>query len=141
MIEITSSSTTFRLSPYERENTPEAPAYDWIGTYVEYALPQLQTQFKASFNVGELQKLKCQLESLYNSLLNGQKHRNIVFDSTENQVNLRFIQELPNHVSVELTLRPESPADSVVVIDSLGIDESYFPALLSGLDEMINWQN
>lgn len=141
MIEITSSSMTFRLSPYERENTPEAAAYDWIGTYVEYALPQLQTQFKASFNVGELQKLKCQLESLYNSLLNGQKHRNIVFDSTENQVNLRFIQALPNHVSVELTLRPEGPADSVVVIDSLGIDESYFPALLSGLDEMINWQN
>lgn len=105
---------------------------------MEYVLPQLQTQFKASFNVGELVDLKSQLESLYNSLQDIEKHRDIIFYSTENQVNLRFIQALPNHVRVEITLRSESPADSVIVTDSFGIDESYFPALLCGLDEMIN---
>ncbi|MDU3078529.1 MAG: hypothetical protein E7B29_19925, partial [Mixta calida] len=65
----------------------------------------------------------------------------VIFYSTENQLNLRFFPMSGNSVAVDLILRPENPAESVIVKDSFGIDQSYFPALLSGLDEMINWQN
>jgi len=141
MIEIVSGSRTLRLSPFERQNTPDAPAYDWISTYVEYQLPELKTQYQASFCAGELIDLRKNIASLYQGLIDGSKLPDVVFDSTENQLNLRFIPVPYNSIVVELTLRPENPAESVIIKDSFGIDQSYFPALLSGLDEMINWQN
>lgn len=141
MIEIVSGSRTLRLSPFERQNTPDAPAYDWISTYVEYQLPELKTQYQASFCAGELIDFRKNIASLYQGLIDGSKLPDVVFDSTENQLNLRFIPVPYNSIVVELTLRPENPAESVIIKDSFGIDQSYFPALLSGLDEMINWQN
>ncbi len=38
-----------------------------------------------------------------------------------------------------MVLRPEDHADSVTLTDFFGLDESDFPAILSGLDEIINW--
>ncbi|MGB8664450.1 MAG: hypothetical protein WCD24_06755 [Serratia inhibens] len=141
MIDIISGSRTLRVSPFERQNTPEAPAYDWIRTYVEYSLPELKAQYQASFSVGELIDFRRGVVSIYQDLVGGHKPHDVVFDSTENQLNLHFIPMPDNSIAVELTLRPENPAESVIIKDSFGIDESYFPALLSGLDEMINWQN
>jgi hypothetical protein len=64
----------------------------------------------------------------------------VVFNSTENQLNLIFSpSSFGQGVLLTLTLRPENTAESVVVSDSLGIDESYFPAILSGLEEIIHW--
>jgi hypothetical protein len=140
MIEIINDKKILRVTPFERENTPGIPEYDWIRTYVEYELPELKAQYQASFNAGELSILKNKLTELYVNLVNGAKAQEVVFDSMENQLNLIFS---PSHsgqgVLLTLTLRPENPAESVVVSDSLGMDESYFPALLSGLDDIINW--
>lgn len=141
MIDIISGSRTLRISPFERQNTPEAPAYDWIRVYVEYELPILKTQYQASFNVGELIDFSRDIASIYQEIIDGKKPHNVILNSTENQLNLLFVPMLDNSIAVELTLRPENPAESVIIKDSFGIDESYFPALLSGLDEMINWQN
>lgn len=141
MIEIVSGSRILRLSPFERQNTPDAPKYDWIRTYVEYQLPELQTQYQASFCVGELTDFRRNIASVYQGLIDGSRPPEVIFDSTENQLNLRFFPMSGNSVAVDLILRPENPAESVIVKDSFGIDQSYFPALLSGLDEMINWQN
>lgn len=142
MIEIISDRKVLRITPFERENTPEAPAYDWIQTYVEYELPELKAQYKAAFNVGELRALKDKHKNLHANLVNGVKAQEVVFDSTENQLNLIFSpSSVGRGVLLTLTLRPENPAESVVVNDSLGLDESYFPALLLGLDEIINWAN
>lgn len=52
MIEIISDRKILRISPFGRDNTPDIPEYDWIHTYVEYELPELKTQYQASFNVG-----------------------------------------------------------------------------------------
>ncbi|AXF75835.1 hypothetical protein LU604_12520 [Erwinia tracheiphila] len=141
MIEIVSGARILRVSPFERQNTPEAPEYDWIRTYIEYNLPELNTQYQASFNSGELTDLKQKINYMHQSLLNGIKPSDVNFDSMENQLNIHFIPMTDNSVAVELTLRPENPAESVIIKDFFGIDESYFPALLSGLDEMINWQD
>ena len=141
MIEIVSGARILRVSPFERQNTPEAPEYDWIRTYIEYNLPELNTQYQASFNSGELTELKQKINHMYQSLLKGIKPCDVNFDSMENQLNIHFIPMADNSVAVELTLRPENPAESVIIKDFFGIDESYFPALLSGLEEMINWQN
>ncbi|WP_455818952.1 WapI family immunity protein [Pseudomonas cerasi] len=141
MIDIISGSRTLRISPFERQNTPEAPAYDWIRVYVEYELPELKTQYQASFNVGELIDFSRDIASIYQEIVDGNKPHNVIFNSTENQLNLRFVPMPDNSIAVELTLRPENPAESVIIKDSFGIDESYFPALLSGLDEMISWPN
>ncbi|WP_343553267.1 hypothetical protein [Pantoea sp.] len=139
MIEIVSGARTLRLSPFERDITPEAPEYDWIRTYIEYQLPALKTQFQASFKIGELADLKDSLNTLYQCLRDGTDHSNVFFESMENQLTIHFINMRYGSVAIELTLRPENPAESVTVKDSFGIDQSYFPSLLSGLDEMINW--
>ena len=140
MIELISGNKTLRISAFERENTPDVPAYDWINSYIEFTLPELKTQYTTAFNVGELTELKKQINSLYLALLNGDKHENIIFDSAENQLNIRFIKmDDDENVAVDITLRPENPADSVIVKDTFVIDQSYFPAFMSGLDEMINW--
>ncbi|HEI8865253.1 TPA: hypothetical protein SLG40_000711 [Serratia odorifera] len=140
MIEIVNDRKILRVTPFERENTPDIPQYDWIQTYVEYELPELKAQYQASFNVGELNILKNKLTELHINLVNGGKAQEVVFDSTENQLNLIFTPSSSGQgVLLTLTLRPENPAESVVISDSLGMDESYFPALISGLDEIINW--
>ncbi|WLI77566.1 hypothetical protein Q5705_03100 [Kosakonia sp. H02] len=142
MIEIVSGTRTLRISPFERENVPDAPPYDRITTFVEYQLPELKTQYQATFLVGELIDLKESLRGLHTSLINNNAHSGIVFDSTENQLNMHFLPvSSGSAVGLELILRPENPAESVVVTDYFGIDESYFPALVAGLDEMINWRN
>lgn len=142
MIEIINGKKILRITPFERDNTPDIPEYDWIQTYVEYELPELKSQYQASFNVGELNTLKNKLIELHINLVNSGKAQEVVFDSTENQLNLIF-SPLPSGqgVLLTLTLRPENPAESVVVSDSMGMDESYFPALFSGLDKIINWSN
>ena len=64
----------------------------------------------------------------------------LIFVSRVYELNLVFSPSSTGRgVLLTLTLRPENPAESVVVSDSLGMDESYFPAILSGLDEIINW--
>lgn len=142
MIEIISDRKSLRVTPFERDNTPDIPEYGWIQTYVEYELPELKTQYRASFNVGELNALKDKLKELHGSLVNDGKAREVIFDSTENQLNMVFSPSLTGRgVLLTLTLRPENPAESVVVSDTLGIDESYFPAILSGLDEILQWEN
>lgn len=142
MIEIINDKKILRVTPFERENTPDIPEYDWIQTYVEYVMPELKAQYQASFNVGELNTLKNKLTELHINLVNGGKAQEVVFNSTENQLNLVFSPSSSGQsVLLTLTLRPENPAESVVVSDSLGMDESYFPALLSGLGEIINWPN
>ncbi len=141
MPEIISGSRTLRITPFERQDTPEAPAYDWISAWVEYYLSELKTQYQASFCIGELINFRSDIAALYQTLISGGKPDEVVFDSTENQLNMHFIPVVNNGVAVAITLRPENPAESVIVKDSFGIDETYFPALLSGLDEMINWQN
>ncbi|QKJ87118.1 hypothetical protein PMPD1_2173 [Paramixta manurensis] len=132
MIDIVSGSRSLRISPFERQKTPEAPAYDWIRTYVEYSLPELKAQYQTSFSVGEIIDFKEDIYSLYQEVSSGHKAHEVVFDSTENQLNLRFIPMTNNTIAVKLTLRPENPAESVIIKDSFGIDQSYFPALLSG---------
>lgn len=44
-------------------------------------------------------------------------------------------------VGVSMELKPENHAESITLEGSLDIDESYFPDLLSGLDDIISWQN
>lgn len=142
MIDIASGVRQFKLMPYERLPTPEEPLYDWINVWVEFSLPVLNTKFSTSFTIVELKRLKEQLQTLYDSLITQQKNPDVIFDSREGQVKLIFNKtEFGEVVAINLTLRPEDNADSVEIKDFFGIDESYFPALLSGLDEMINWQN
>ncbi|AMQ59361.1 TPA: WapI family immunity protein [Klebsiella aerogenes] len=141
MIEIISDKKILRITAFERENTPNAPAYDWIKTYVEYHLPELNVQYQASFNVGELSELKDNLIALHTHLINEDAHTDVIFESTENQLNLVFTPSSFGHGALmSLTLRPENPAESVVISDCLGLDESYFPALIAGLEEIINLQ-
>ncbi|AVR01383.1 WapI family immunity protein [Pluralibacter gergoviae] len=139
MIEIIKDKKILRITPFQRENTPDIPESDWIQVYVEYMLPEIKIQYQASFTAGELNLLKNNLTGLYMNLVKGKIANEIVFDSMENQLNLIFSPSLRKGVLLTLTLRPENSAESIIVSDCLGMDESYFPALLSGLNEIINW--
>ncbi|SCC38892.1 WapI family immunity protein [Kosakonia oryziphila] len=139
MIELICGTRRLRLTPYERECNPDDD--DWINVWIEFFLPELQTEFKTAFTVYELSQLKHGVENIYQSMISSTESSPVNFESLENRINISFRKIHPDHVEVNLTLRPEEHADSVKVTDTFYLDQSYFPALLSGLDEMINWQN
>ncbi|EOS94267.1 hypothetical protein ETR_14561 [Erwinia tracheiphila PSU-1] len=102
-------------------------------------MPELKTEFKTAFTVYELSQLKNGVENIYQSIVSVNESFTVNFDSLENRMNISFIKIHSEHVEVNLVLRPEDHAESIKVTDTFYIDQSYFPALLSGLDEMINW--
>ena len=139
MIELICGSRQLKITPYERESNPDDD--DWINVCIEFSVPELKTQFKAAFTVYELSQLKNGIESVYYSMISASESYPLKFDSLEGRINLSFRKIHPEHVEVELVLRPEDHAESVKVTDIFYLDQSYFPALLSGLDEIINWPN
>lgn len=142
MLEIISGARTLRITPFERECTPEEPMYDWIKVYVEFTLPELKSNFQAALTIGELLELKKGINLFYECLLNDSQPKDIIFESLENQVNLHIKHlEKNNGILVDIILRPEPHAESLKIIDSFGIDESYFPLLLLGINEAIEWGN
>lgn len=140
MIDILSGNQIFKLSPYQRIPEPKAPSYDRIMVWVEFSVPVLKTAFEAEFGAGELAKLRSELISLYQSLKTRTKHDDVIFSNLSKQVLITFHQSSESDtVGVDLVLRPEDHADSVTLSDFFGLDESYFPAIISGLNEMVNW--
>ncbi|HDJ1439189.1 TPA: hypothetical protein PPN70_001605 [Serratia rubidaea] len=142
MINITVEKLSLQLSPYERESEPDNDSYIWIKTFIEYKLPGLAVQYSTAFTVWELRTFRERLALLYAHLVIQEPHTEVVFDSLENHFNLHIAQVGHNDiVEVNIAMRPEDHADSAKVTDTFYLDQSYFPALLSGLDKMINWQN
>lgn len=142
MIDIQSGSRHLKLTPYERIPEPEERAYDRIMVWVEFLVPGLKTEFITEFSAGELELAREELQKLHQSLIVNQKSQPTELKSLFEQVIMTLHQsDFGDAVGINLTLKPEDHADSVTLKDFFGIDQSYFPALLSGLDEMINWQN
>ncbi|WP_318372523.1 hypothetical protein [Enterobacter sp.] len=137
MIELICGTRQLKLTPYERESNPDDD--DWINVWIEFFLPELQTEFKTAFTVYELLQLKNGIANIYQSMISSSESSTVNFASLENRINISFSRMHPEHVEVNLVLRPEEHADSVKVTDTFYLDQSYFPALLSGLNEMINW--
>lgn len=139
MIELICGARQLKLTPYERECNPDDD--DWINVWIEFLVPELQTEFKTAFTVYELSQLKNGIANIYQSMISSSESSPVNFDSLENRINIHFRKIHPEQVEVNLVLRPEEHADSVKVIDTFYLDQSYFPTLLSGLEEMINWKN
>ncbi|MBL7636479.1 WapI family immunity protein [Atlantibacter hermannii] len=139
MMKIIFGSRTLQLTPYERHNEPDY--YDWISVWIEYSLPEFKTLYKAAFTVYELSQLRTGLTNIYQSMLTSTESPPVHFNSMERMMDISFMKNYPEHVEVNLVLRPEDHAESIVVTDTFYLDHSYFPALLSGLDQIINWQN
>lgn len=142
MIDITSGTRHLKLTPYERLSEPEEPAYSRIMVWVEFSIAVLKTEFAAEFFVGQLEQFSQEAHGLHQALKNGVEFKDIALSSAFEQVTLKFHQlNFAGDVGVSMILKPEDHADSVTLTDSFGIDESYFPALLLGLEEIISWQN
>ncbi|MDF7648231.1 hypothetical protein F3J38_18110 [Pantoea sp. Acro-805] len=140
MIDIQSGTLHLKLTPYERIPEPEEAAYDRIMVWVEFSVPSLKTEFRAEFAAGQLEIFRDDLKKLHQSLIFQQKNSDVVLSCLFKQVELTFMQsDSGNAVGVNMVLRPEDHADSVMLTDFFGLDESYFPAILFGLDEIINW--
>ncbi|EQC2548546.1 hypothetical protein [Enterobacter sichuanensis] len=142
MIDITSGDRHLKLMPYERLTEPEVPAYSRIMVWVEFSIPVLKTEFAAEFFVGQLEQFRNDAHAFHQALTTGTKSKDIRLTSAFEQVMLKFHQaHFAGAVGVSMVLKPENHADSVTLDDSFEIDESYFPDLLSGLDDIISWQN
>lgn len=115
------------------------PEYDWISVWIEFLLPGLQVKFKTQFTVYELGQLKDEITTLYKRVLSVRETPAVKFDALENTISLSFQKISPGYVAVNLVLRPENSAESIRVSDTFYLDQSYFPGVLAGLDEMINW--
>ncbi|MBT0724972.1 hypothetical protein HH682_11175 [Rosenbergiella sp. S61] len=139
MIELICGTRTLKITPYERETNPDND--DWINLWIEFSIPELKTQFKTALTVYEIMELKSGIANIYQSMISISEISPVILDSLERKMNLSFIKNHPEQVEVNLLLRPEDHAESVRVSDTFYLDQSYFPALLSGLDEMINWQS
>lgn len=115
---------------------------DWIKTFVEYKLPVSSTPYITAFTVNELIELRRQVKSLYECLVKQKPHSGISFESLERHFSLQ-VNQVGHHdvAEINIMMKPEDNADSVKITDTFYLDQSYFPAFLSGLDEMINWQN
>ncbi len=78
----------------------------------------------------------------HQAIKNGMKFKDINLTSAFDEVALNFHQaHFAGTVGVRMVLKPENHADSITLEDSFNIDESYFPGLLSGLGDIISWQN
>ncbi|MDF7680968.1 hypothetical protein PT300_10405 [Enterobacteriaceae bacterium ESL0689] len=139
MIDIEVGVLKFQLTPYERECDLDYD--DWIHVWIEFFLPELKTAFNTAFTSWELSELKNGIANIYQSMISSSQSSPANFDSMERRVCISLRKVHPEHVEVNLVLRPEDHADSVIVTDIFYLDQSYFPALLSGLNEIINWQN
>ncbi|EFI9501310.1 hypothetical protein A8C96_000348 [Escherichia coli] len=130
------------MSPYERDYAEDDLSDDSIKTFVQYDLPVLTAKYCTSFTVPELIDLKEKIQSFYEGIIKLEPHPDILFDSLERHFSLH-IRQVGRHdtAEVNIAMKPEDNADSVIVTDTFYLDQSYFPGLLSGLDEMINWQN
>ncbi|MDU5453330.1 MAG: hypothetical protein E6095_07310 [Pseudescherichia vulneris] len=142
MIDITSGTRHLKLTPYERLTEPQAPAYSRIMVWVEFSVPALKTEFAAEFFVGQLQQSRNDMYGFHQAIKNGMKSKDINLISAFDQVALKFHHAyFAGTVGVSLVLKPENHADSITLEGSFDIDESYFPDMLSGLDDIISWQN
>lgn len=142
MIDIISGDRRLLLTPYERLAEPEVPAYSRIMVWVEFSIPALKTEFAAEFFVSELEQFRNDTHALHEALKTGGQSKDISLTSVFEQVMLKFHQaHFAGAVGVSMVLKPENHADSITLVDSFGIDESYFPDLIAGLDGIISWQN
>ena len=142
MIDITSGDRHLKLTPYERLTEPEEPAYSRIMVWVEFSIPALKTEFAAEFFVGQLEQFRNDAHGFHQALKTRTKFKDINLTSAFEQVMLKLHQaHFAGAVGVSMVLKPENHADSITLDDSFDIDESYFPDLLSGLDDIISWQN
>lgn len=142
MIDITSGTRHLKLTPYERLTESEELAYSRIMVWVEFSVPALKTEFAAEFFVGQLEQSRKAMCDFYQAIKNGMKFKDINLTSAFDQVALKFHQaHFAGTVGVSMVLKPENHADSITLEDSFDIDESYFPDLLSGLDDILSWQN
>lgn len=138
MIDITSGTRHLKLTPYERLTEPEEPAYSRIMVWIEFSVPALKTEFAAEFFVGQLQQSRNDMYDFYQAIKNGMKLKDINLTSAFDEIALKFHHaHFAGTVGVSMVLKPENNADSITLEDSFDIDESYFPGLLSGLDDMI----
>ena len=145
MFDIKNNTFHFSITPYERVADQKIDlvthSWDCIKTWIEFSLSGVKIQYKTEFTVGELKPLKVQLTEMYNKLSKQAHFREVNFIAERRQLSLLFRQQGKDAVEVVFVLYPEDNAESVQIKGNFGIDESYFPALLSGLDAMINWQN
>jgi len=142
MIDITSGTRHLKLTPYERLTESEELAYSRIIVWVEFSVPALKTEFAAEFFVGQLEQSRKAMYDFYQAIKNGMKFKDINLTSAFDQVTLKFHHaHFAGTVGVSMVLKPENHADSITLEDSFDIDESYFPGLLSGLDDIISWQD
>ncbi|WP_227509347.1 hypothetical protein [Klebsiella aerogenes] len=142
MIDIISGDRHLKLTPYERVTEPEIPSYSRIMVWVEFSIPALKTEFAAEFFVGQLEQFRNDTQNFHQALKNGGESKDINLTSAFEQVVLKFHQaHFAGAVGVSMELKPENHAESITLEGSLDIDESYFPDLISGLDDIFSWQN
>lgn len=142
MIDIISGARHLKITPYERGSETEVTAYSLIMVWVEFSIPPLKTEFAAEFFVGQLEQSRSDICGFYQAIKNGIKFKDVNLTSAFEQVTLKFHQShFAGAVGVSMVLKPENHADSVTLEGFFEIDESYFPDLLSGLDDILSWRN
>lgn len=142
MINFSVGTLTLCITPWERVVPLDNLSESWVKSYVEYTLPGVKIQYTIELTIDEMMILRDALQRFYDNISTQKTCSDINFSSMEKYFRLSFSQVENREIAeVNILMLPERHADSVKVADTFYLDQSYFPIIISGLTEIINWEN
>lgn len=137
MVEIKNEDTLFRLSFIERVEEPEEPQEDLIMCWLEINGCNISLQCQCELTPYDLGSLKNMVSDFYNSLNRSEQPEPISFAPRMETFTCGFnLVEESDLVGFTFTASP-NVYDSWKLTGGIMIDQSYFPALIRGIESIL----
>lgn len=138
MFEIKNENALFRLSFIERLEEPEDRRQDLIMCWLEIEEPCVSLRCQCELSLFDLSTLKDMLSSFYASLSNHAKPAPFRFvPRIETFTCECVLVEGGDYVGFNFTASPHQD-DGWMLQGGIAIDQSYFPALISGVESILS---
>jgi len=137
MFEIKNEDTLFRLSFIERIEEPEDRRLDLIMCWLEIAGCSINLQCQCELTIFDLESLQEMLSEFYASLYKNGRPKPVQFAPRMKSFTCEFnAVEGSDLISFNFTATP-AIYDSWQLTGGIAIDQSYFPALIQGIESIL----
>lgn len=137
MFEIKNEDTLFRFSFIERIEEPEDRRLDLIMCWLEIAGCSINLQCQCELTIFDLESLKEMLSEFYASLYKNGRPKPVHFAPRMKAFTCEFnAVEGSNLIGFNFTATP-AIYDSWQLTGGIAIDQSYFPALIQGIESIL----
>ena len=117
---------------YEREATGEFYDDNWLSCEIRVRAGAFSGNFPASFLTSEFTQLQQSLERLYRDL-----RGDVVFESMENQLELKFTCDSVGHIAVLGTAQDQAGIGNKLAF-SMSFDQTYLQRLVQALGHVVH---